>query len=60
MVQGFLSTTEGVVFKWAKKGSAAAAPWLICKKEGKQFRQVSIVCLPRAVCSVPLDLPNCI
>ena len=40
-MQGFITTTDGVVFKWAKKGSAAAAPWVICKKDGGEFKQVS-------------------
>lgn len=38
--QGFISMTEGVVFKWVKKGSPAAIPWVICKKEGGEFKQV--------------------
>ena len=39
-MQGFLSRTEGALFKWVRKGSPATAPWHICKQEGAKLRQV--------------------
>ncbi len=45
VLQGFLSRTEGVIFKWVRKGSPAAAPWQILKQEGENLRQVPHVSL---------------
>ena len=39
-LQGFLSRTEGAIFKWVRKGSPAAAPWQILKQDGENLRQV--------------------
>lgn len=36
LAQGFLSTQEGMVFKWVQKGSPAASPWqiFVMEKDG--------------------------
>lgn len=39
-IQGFFSKRSGCVFKWAKKGSPAAAPWHILLREGEAAWQV--------------------
>lgn len=40
VLQGFFSKRSGCVFKWAKKGSPAAAPWHILLREGEAAWQV--------------------